>query len=172
MDLKALLNQDKLRLHRTSKKEIENLLTLIKRDIKDAKLEGLSSDRKFATAISFHCHGEIIIYPWAYKDADTPHHSVFLEMSEEMAKHNGYAYGNPNSGLIYNCNGEFTDYMYGTLETLAFTYELGTVFIPPPNQVQGICKANAEAAFIITKYAKNPCALFESHPAVLFDTVD
>jgi thymidylate synthase ThyX len=50
MNLKQLLNQGKLRLHKTSKKEISNLLRIIKRDIKDAKVEGLSSDRKFATA--------------------------------------------------------------------------------------------------------------------------
>jgi len=50
MSLKDLLNQGRLRQHKTSKKEIENLLALVKRDIKDAKIEGLSSDRKFACA--------------------------------------------------------------------------------------------------------------------------
>ncbi|GAI00088.1 unnamed protein product [marine sediment metagenome] len=48
MNLKDLLNQGRLRQHKTSKKEIENLLALVRRDIKDAKVEGLSTDRKFA----------------------------------------------------------------------------------------------------------------------------
>jgi len=50
MSLKELLNQGRLRQHKTSKKEIENLLELVRRDIKDAKVEGLSSDRRFACA--------------------------------------------------------------------------------------------------------------------------
>lgn len=36
--------------HATSKQEIENLRELVKRDIKDAEIEGLSDDRRFATA--------------------------------------------------------------------------------------------------------------------------
>jgi len=50
MNLKGLLNQGRLRQHETSKKEIENLLALVRRDIMDAKVEGLSSDRRFACA--------------------------------------------------------------------------------------------------------------------------
>ena len=50
MNLKDLLNQGRLRQHKTSKKEIENLLALVRRDITDAKVEGLSSDRRFACA--------------------------------------------------------------------------------------------------------------------------
>jgi thymidylate synthase ThyX len=50
MNLRELLNQGRLRLHKTSKEEISNLLKLVRRDIEDAKVEGLSSDRKFATA--------------------------------------------------------------------------------------------------------------------------
>ncbi|MFO7929702.1 MAG: hypothetical protein R6U35_08545 [Candidatus Humimicrobiaceae bacterium] len=50
MDLESLLNQGRLRNHKTSKKEIGNLLALARRDIKDSKVEGLSSDRRFACA--------------------------------------------------------------------------------------------------------------------------
>lgn len=125
-------------------------------------IRDLALDRQFDTAVSMHSHGEIIIFPWGYKDADTPHHEIFLEMSKEMARHNNYQYGNPNSGIIYNVNGEFADYLYGTMETLSFTFELGTNFIPPSNLVQGISKSNAEAAFVAAKYASNPLALFES----------
>jgi len=43
MNLKQLLNQGRLRRHKTSKEEISNLLRVIKRDIKDAKVQGLSN---------------------------------------------------------------------------------------------------------------------------------
>ena len=50
MNLKDLLKQGKLRQHKTSEKEIENILAVSRRDIKDAKVEDLSSDRRFACA--------------------------------------------------------------------------------------------------------------------------
>jgi len=37
MNLKQLLNQGRLRRHKTSKEEIGNLLRVIERDLKDAK---------------------------------------------------------------------------------------------------------------------------------------
>lgn len=36
--------------HTTSRREIENLRDLVNRDLKDAEIEGLSDDRRFATA--------------------------------------------------------------------------------------------------------------------------
>ena len=82
MDLKALLNQDKLRQHRTSKEEIENLLTLVRRDIKDAKIEGLSSDRKFTIAYNAVLQlATIFLYCKGYKPSGTGHHfTVFQAM--------------------------------------------------------------------------------------------
>ena len=46
MNLKRLLNQGRLTPHKTSRKEIANLIDLARRDIKDAELRGLSLDRK------------------------------------------------------------------------------------------------------------------------------
>jgi hypothetical protein len=125
-------------------------------------MRDFASDRIFDIAVSFHSYSEIIIFPWGYIDKDTEHHKLFMELGEEMGKYNGYPHGNPKSGLIYNVNGEFADWMYGTHKTLAFTFELGQVFIPPPALVQNMCKQNAEAAFIAAKYVANPFVLFES----------
>ena len=36
--------------HTTSRQEIENLRELVNRDLKDAEIDGLSDDRRFATA--------------------------------------------------------------------------------------------------------------------------
>lgn len=48
--MKDLLNDGRLEEHRTSKKEIKQLLAVFDRDITDARIEALSTDRKFATA--------------------------------------------------------------------------------------------------------------------------
>jgi len=82
MNLKDLLNQGRLRQHKTSKKEIKNLLALVIRDIKDAKVEGLSTDRKFACAYNAVLQlATILLYCKGYKPEGTGHHfTVFQAM--------------------------------------------------------------------------------------------
>jgi len=82
MSLKDLLNQGRLRQHKTSKKEIENLITLVRRDIKDAKVESLSSDRRFACAYNAVLQlATILLYCKGYKPEGTGHYfTVFQAM--------------------------------------------------------------------------------------------
>jgi len=75
MSLKGLLKQGKLRPHKTSKKEINNLITMIERDIKDSKVKGLSNDRKFATAYNAVLGAAtILLYCNGYKTKGGAHH--------------------------------------------------------------------------------------------------
>ena len=46
----SLLANKEAQKHKTSKKELDNMRALIARDLADAAIAGLSSDRKFATA--------------------------------------------------------------------------------------------------------------------------
>ncbi len=50
MSLQDLLNNGHLEAHNTSRQEIEQLLAVFERDMADAQIEALSTDRKFATA--------------------------------------------------------------------------------------------------------------------------
>ena len=45
-----LLNAQRVRAHRTSPQEIHDLREVVERDLKDARLDVLSDDRRFATA--------------------------------------------------------------------------------------------------------------------------
>lgn len=75
MSLKGLLKQGKLKPHKTSKKEINNLITMIERDIKDSKVKGLSNDRKFATAYNAVLQAAtILLYCNGYKTKGAGHH--------------------------------------------------------------------------------------------------
>ncbi len=53
MTLNQLLADGKLVKHKTSQQEIASLLEVIERDIADASINTLSSDRRFAT--SYYC---------------------------------------------------------------------------------------------------------------------
>lgn len=50
MSWQSLLTNGSIHTHTTSRREIENLRELVARDLKDAEIEGLSDDRRFATA--------------------------------------------------------------------------------------------------------------------------
>jgi len=88
MNLRHLLDQDKLKRHTTSKEEITNLLSLVKRDLEDAKVKGLSCDRKFATAYNAALQlATILLYCEGYKPKGIGHHfTVFLSMKEILGK--------------------------------------------------------------------------------------
>jgi len=91
MSLKELLNQGRLRQHKTSKKEIENLLELVRRDIKDAKVEGLSSDRRFACAYNAVLQlATILLYCKGYKPEGTGHHFTVFQAMKIIMGNNYY----------------------------------------------------------------------------------
>ena len=50
VSLQDWLNEGRLKAHKTSRKEIEQLFAVFERDMTDARAEDLSADRRFATA--------------------------------------------------------------------------------------------------------------------------
>jgi uncharacterized protein (UPF0332 family) len=91
MLFKRLLDENKLKAHRTSAAEIADLLKIVKRDINDTKLERLSPDRRFAitynaalqlATILLHCKG-----CKGYRAVGAGHHfTVFQAMKEILGK--------------------------------------------------------------------------------------
>ena len=88
MSLKRLHSQCRLSRHRTSQKEISNLLRLVKRDIKDARVKGLSNDRKFATTYNAVLQlGIILLYCNGYRAKGAgSHFTVFQAMKDILGK--------------------------------------------------------------------------------------
>ena len=84
MDLSQLLNQGRLRRHKTSKSEISELLQLVKRDIQDSRVKGLSPDRRFAIAYNAVLQlATIFLYCKGYRSDGIGHHAtVFKAMKE------------------------------------------------------------------------------------------
>jgi uncharacterized protein (UPF0332 family) len=75
MSWKQLLADNKVHTHRTSKKELDGLRVLIARDLADAAVKGLSSDRQFATAYNAALQtGKMAINCSGYRLANTSGH--------------------------------------------------------------------------------------------------
>src|SRR4030042_5444851 len=50
VSLEDWLNEGRLKVHKTSRKEVEQLIAVFERDIADAQVKPLSIDRRFTTA--------------------------------------------------------------------------------------------------------------------------
>lgn len=78
MNLKTLLAKGDLKKHLPSKNEIDGIRKLVGRDIKDAQIEELSIDRRFATAYNAALNlARIIVISEGYRiTAKIGHHKV------------------------------------------------------------------------------------------------
>ena len=86
MSLGDLYKQDRLKKHKSSAKEIKELLQVVDRDLKDAEVKGLSADRRFATVYNAALElATITLYCKGYRPTGLGHHyTVFQAMKESM----------------------------------------------------------------------------------------
>lgn len=94
MTWERLLAENKIKLHEPSRREIEDLFALVKRDLKDAAVPGLSNDRSFA--ISYYAVQQLsqaIVACCGYRVRNIPgHHRVMFECMELALRENGTTY--------------------------------------------------------------------------------
>ena len=85
MTLRELLDSGDLRRHRTSAKEVADLLRLVERDLGDAGLTQLSDDRRFATAYNAALQlATIVLHASGYRAAGKGHHWATLHVLPEL----------------------------------------------------------------------------------------
>jgi len=113
-------------------------------------LRELALRQHFATSLSFHSYGELILYPWGYTSAHAPDYNELAAMGAAMAAWNGYT--DEQSCTLYPTHGSSDDWLYANTSTLAFTIELDTDFYPPASQIDITCPLNREPALYLIGY--------------------
>jgi len=87
MSLNSLLKSGKLRRHKTSSREISDLFEVVRRDLKDASIEELSADRRFATAYNAALQlTMILMHANGYRAASQGHHKTAFEFLAAVEK--------------------------------------------------------------------------------------
>lgn len=120
----------------------------------------LMAAHHFVAGISYHTYGELVLYPYGYSDGIVaPDQAALSELAIDMAlsipgQYGGF-YTPQASWALYPCTGTTDDFAYGMYGIFGYTIEMATVFIPPANQVQGICDNNVEAAMIMLNRANH-----------------
>ncbi|MGQ9582242.1 MAG: M14 family zinc carboxypeptidase [Thermoplasmatota archaeon] len=112
----------------------------------------LALRQRFATALSFHSYGELILYPWGFTTDPAPDGGELASMAEAMASANGYS--PMQSSRLYIVHGDSEDWLYANASALAFTIELDTSFYPPESQIEATCALNREAAIYLISYPR------------------
>lgn len=111
-----------------SEEETRALLALVKRE-------------KFHVSLSLHSYSELILYPWGHSKADPPGKSVLAGHGRAMSSLNGYRPGSV-AQILYDAGGASDDTFFARHGCWAWTFELGTEFVPPDSQIRPICQKN------------------------------
>lgn len=126
---------------------------------------------KFTASISYHSHGNEILYPWSWTGSEqAPDHELLKDVAVKMAEFNGY---DPiQSADLYPAGGESDDWLYSEVKCMAFTFELGSSFVPSETEVNGICEKNVKSALYLAERAGNLWPVFKHvpHPSTTSDT--
>jgi len=110
---------------------------------------------QFSTALSYHSHSRLFLYPWGYVHDPCPDRAAFAALGDSLASFNGYT--NQQGAALYPTNGDSDDWMYGEQTTkdkvFSFTPEVGTEFYPPESDILTLCEENLGPAIVMAEYA-------------------
>ncbi|HSE41948.1 MAG TPA: M14 family metallopeptidase, partial [Acidobacteriota bacterium] len=143
--------------------------------------------RKFVLNLNYHSYRDFLIYPWGYKDEETPHAQVFKEYATWMTRINRYGLGTSFQTLGYLTNGEADDWFYGDLNrknrVLSMTPEVGGFeenFWPSPNRIKPLAQENFQAnlalawlagGYIVTKQTRVKGLIQPGEPTNIYITL-
>jgi len=106
--------------------------------------------------MSYHSSGEVIMWPWGWKDEGVPDSSLHEQVGDHMANQVQGLYGGtydsgPIYSAIYPVSGSSVDWFYswshwvGGVSILSFTTELGTSQYQPVSQLDHMVHQNFKA---------------------------
>ncbi|NUM87731.1 MAG: zinc carboxypeptidase [Bdellovibrionales bacterium] len=114
--------------------------------------------------LTFHTYSELILYPWGHSYdpiANARDKAVHETLARTMAQWNGYT--PQQSSDLYQASGDTTDWSYGALGLVSFTFELsprggwgGDGFYPGPGAIRSTFEANLRPALYLIDLADDP----------------
>lgn len=142
-----------------SEPEVAHLQTLVAGLIPDQRAAGLADaapDDATGLFISLHSFGELVLWPWAHTTAPAPNRLALKAVGDKLASHNGYRSCQPTT-CLYAASGTSDDWVYATLGIPAFTFEVGTEFMPAHHEVDSVqWPENGPALLYAARIARTP----------------
>ncbi len=110
-------------------------------------------------SINYHSQGEVIFYPWVWRDMHAPDDKLLTEIAQGIADQIVTMDGEGTYDIAYGAGmvGQSYPWLYGRYGTFDFIVETGRgAHIFPPDEVQGIVEANLPGAFHLLDRGKGP----------------
>jgi hypothetical protein len=117
-------------------------------------------------AISWHTHGELVMWPWGYSPNSPPDSTYLSQIGQQIAsritRQSGSGTYTPTQACgLYPTTGDTTDWAYGYSHyvlgrpTFAYTIEACSTYHPNEIYLDQICDENFEGAFYLLEEAEN-----------------
>ena len=123
----------------------------------------VESQTNITILLSFHTFSELILYPWGHTYnaiTDAKAKSTHETMARTMAKWNGYT--PEQSSDLYIASGDTTDWSFGQLGIISFTFELDPKsmfsggFYPGQSVINPVFQKNLEPCLYLIDLADDP----------------
>ncbi|KAA3665421.1 MAG: hypothetical protein DWQ04_00695, partial [Chloroflexi bacterium] len=146
--------------------QLQTLVTSLIPDQRGPNLTDAAPENTTGIFITMHSYSELVLWPWGHTSVDAPNRTGLQAIGDKLAALNGYTSCSPTT-CLYAASGTSDDWAYGELGVPAFTFEVGTQFLPPYNEIDAIqWPDNGPALQYAAKIARNPYQLVRG-PAVL-----
>lgn len=125
-------------------------------------MQAFYDSREFVFSISYHSHGNLVLWGPAWKPGFNVDHDLFVGFGEIATASNGYVPGNVAMGAIYLVNGSTDDWAYSApthAKVYGFTPEVGTssdYFNPPASRIPTLVLQGLDPALVALEYADRP----------------
>jgi len=113
--------------------------------------------KNFLLCLNWHSYGNLIIFPWNYRNIYTADSTQFFEYAKEISLLGRYTFGTVAETYGYQSNGDADDWFYGETDTknkiISMTGEIGSFadgFWPDTSRIIPLC---LEALDVNLKYA-------------------
>ena len=123
---------------------------------------GLLKSHQVLAMVTNHTSGDLLLWAWGDTRADAPDNALLEGFGRAMATYNGYV---PKKSIdLYVTTGTTSDYAYGVLGSIGYTFEhAGSSFHPPyADTVPAMYAKNREAFILLALYG---CLAPEQRPA-------
>lgn len=116
-------------------------------EVETRAIRDFCQDHNFRVALNCHTYGKLLVYPWGYLDTLTPDADLFTNWAKLYTLENNYLAGTGTQTVGYTVNGDADDWMYGALDIISMTPEVGGGgqkggFWPDVDQIIPNCQAS------------------------------
>ncbi|MCA9972751.1 MAG: hypothetical protein KC425_21175 [Anaerolineales bacterium] len=145
-----------------SEPEVERLQNLISLRVPDQRGPNPGDAAPPNTAgllITMHSYSNLVLWPWGNTGSAAPNYAGLKAIGDKLATYNGYT-SCQSAVCLYTASGTTDDWAYGELGIPAYTFEIGTQFMPPYSEVDAVqWPDNGPALIYAAKIAQRPYRL-------------